>query len=285
MFVLALLGVVLFVVGFIKLENGSLKPAKYLGVLLFLIGVIGTTTAMIGPGEVGVRVRMGKVNGTLNSGFHIITPLVEDVIKMDVKTTKVETTASASSRDLQTVSSALSLQYSVSSETAATLYEEVGLDYKIKLIDPLLQESVKSVTAQYTAEELIRLRPRVKSELEVQVREQLLPWGLIVPSNGVSITNFEFSNEFNQAIEAKQVAQQEAEKQKYILQKAEMEAQAAVTKAKGEAEANSIKAKALNSEGGQKVLFREWIEKWDGRLPTVSGGGDLILDLKSLGAE
>jgi len=112
--------------------------------------------------------------------------------------------------------------------------------------------------------------------------DRLSPYHIVVETHGVSLTNFEFSPEFNQAIEAKQVAQQSAEKQKYILAQAQLEAQTAITAAKGEAEANRIKAQALNTQGGQKVLMRAWIDKWDGKLPTVSSSGGTIIDLKSL---
>ncbi len=103
------------------------------------------------------------------------------------------------------------------------------------------------------------------------------------PVELVSITDFNFSPEFNQAIEQKQVAQQETEKQKYILAKAELERETTVTKAKGEAESVKIKALALQAAGGGKVLAREWIDKWDGHLPKVAGSGSsFMLDLRSM---
>jgi regulator of protease activity HflC (stomatin/prohibitin superfamily) len=98
----------------------------------------------------------------------------------------------------------------------------------------------------------------------------------------VSLTNFEFSDDFNKAIEQKQVAQQSAEKSKYELQKAEIDAKTAIARAEGEARSNRIKAEALNQNGGSKVLAREWIEKWDGHLPQVSTSGNLMFNIDSL---
>ena len=162
----------------------------------------------------------------------------------------------------------------------------MGLDYQDRIIHPAVQETLKAVVARYTAEELIRLRDQVKSEVDTQLSARLLQYNIQVENGGVSLTNFNFSNEFNQAIESKQVAQQSAEKQKYVLAQAQMEAQTAVTKAKGEAEANRVKAQALNTQGGSKVLAREWIDKWDGHLPQVSTSGQgTIIDLRSLMAD
>ena len=140
------------------------------------------------------------------------------------------------------------------------------------------------VTAQYTAEELIKQRAKVKAEVELDITRRLQAYDLVVEPSGLSITNFDFSPEFNLAIEAKQVAQQEAEKQHYVLQKAELERQTQVTRARGASEAAKLNAAALQVQGGSKVIAREWIEKWDGHVPTVSGsgGGGVIIDINSL---
>ena len=100
------------------------------------------------------------------------------------------------------------------------LFQKVGNDYRKRIIDPVTQESLKAVTARYTAEELIRLREKVKSEVQNDITNRLRPYNIVVEPSGVSITNFAFSEEFNKAIEQKQVAQQTAEKQRYVLQQA-----------------------------------------------------------------
>lgn len=269
---------------FVPKSEKTIRGVVLLVSIVFLIGgLLVSSIKIVNPGRVGVKIRMGKVVDQLGSGTHLLIPGIEKMVVMDVQTLKVSTDTSASSRDLQDVSTSLTLNYNINPESVKSLYENVGMDYKVRIIDPVLHESLKSVAAQYTAEELIRLRPKVKGELEEAVRTRLLEYGLKVPNGGVSITDFDFSEEFNRAIEAKQVAQQEAEKQKYVLQRAELEKATAITAAEGEAEANRIKATALKSQGGQLVLYREWINKWDGKLPTVMTGSDgLILDVTKL---
>jgi regulator of protease activity HflC (stomatin/prohibitin superfamily) len=156
------------------------------------------------------------------------------------------------------------------------------MSYRDRIIDPAVQESIKMVTAQFTAEELIKNRAAVKAAVEADITGRLQQYNILVEPAGLSITNFNFSPEFNAAIEAKQVAQQEFEKQRYVLQKAELERQTTVTKAKGLAEAAQLNARALQAQGGSKVIAREWIDRWDGHLPQVAGSGSYIIDINSL---
>ena len=208
----------------------------------------------------------------LTEGIHVIAPQVNTVELIEVRTQKEEAQSAAASKDLQTVTANVAINYHVSAEGVGDLYKKVGRDYKSRIIDPATQESVKAVTARYTAEELVRLRDKVKSDLQTEVENRLRPYNIVVENSGVSITNFTFSEQFMQAIESKQVAQQTAEKQKYVLQQAKLQAETAITEAKGKAEAARVNAQALNAQGGSRVLAREWIEKWDGKLPTVAGG-------------
>jgi regulator of protease activity HflC (stomatin/prohibitin superfamily) len=223
------------------------------------------------------------VQGVLGEGIHLIAPQVNTVELLEVRTQKEEAQSQAASKDLQTVSTTVAINFHLSPEGVDDLYKKVGTDYKSRIIDPVTQESLKAVTARYTAEELIRLREKVKTEVQNDVTNRLAPYNIVVEPAGVSITNFSFSDEFNKAIEQKQVAQQTAEKQRYVLQQAKLQAETAVTEAKGNAEAARINAQALQAQGGSRVLAREWIEKWDGKLPMVSGGnGNMILDVRDL---
>jgi len=122
----------------------------------------------------------------------------------------------------------------------------------------------------------------VKQEVEAEITKRLKQYNLIVEPSGLSITNFDFSPEFNKAIEAKQVAQQEAEQQKYVLQQAELQKQTAIAKAEGVSQAAKLNAAALQVSGGSLVIAREWIDKWDGKLPQVSSGGQFMIDLRDL---
>ncbi|MES2459513.1 MAG: prohibitin family protein, partial [Armatimonadota bacterium] len=225
------------------------------------------------------------VTNVLGEGIHFVVPGANQVVLLEVRTQKEVSQSTAASKDLQVVTANIALNFHINKEQAATLYQNVGSEYRARIIDPVVQESLKVVTARYTAEELIRLRDKVKNEVEKEITQRLGVYNITVEPMGVSITNFDFSEEFNKAIEQKQVAQQMAEKQKYVLQQAQLEAQTSITKAKGVAESGRINAQALQVQGGRLVLAREWIDKWDGKLPTVqggAGGGGMILDLRDV---
>ncbi len=228
-----------------------------------------------------------EVNRTLSEGFHFIVPFVETVKAMSIRVQKARFQASASSRDLQQVVTEIVVNYHLDPANVAKVYQEIGEDYESKLIEPSIQESIKAVTAEYNATELIAKRPIVKQKAEDIVTKRLVKYHIIV--DDVSITNFQFSSEFERAIEAKQVAEQQALQKNYELQKAKKDAEIAVTKAKGEKEA--IIARAEGQAEMQRLLRQtltpelielKRIEKWDGRLPLVTGGSIPMLDLGAL---
>jgi regulator of protease activity HflC (stomatin/prohibitin superfamily) len=253
-------------------------------VLFIVIGFFVASIVIVPAGSRGVLLRFGAVSGTLSEGISVIVPYINSVELMTVQTQKEESEASAASKDMQVVTTRLALNFHVDPARAGQLYRNVGIGYVARVIDPAVQESIKMVTAQYTAEELIKQRAKVKAEVEHDITRRLRAYDLIVEPAGLSITNFNFSEDFNRAIEAKQVAQQEAEQQKYVLQRAELERQTLITQARGKSEAARLNAAALQVQGGGKVIAREWIDKWDGHVPTVSGngGGGVILDINSL---
>lgn len=290
---IAFLGIIAIIAGFIirgldkqTSDKANLRPMSWLltmgGLVVVVIGLIASTVVIIQTGYAGVKLRLGAIAGSLPEGVHFVVPGIESVVLMDVRTQKDESKATAASRDLQTVTTDLALNFRVDKLNVDKVFQQVGQEYKSRIIDPNVQEAIKVVTAKYTAEDLIRQRQQVKSEVEIEITKRLAQYNLIVEPNGLSITNFEFSPEFNKAIEAKQVAQQEAEKQKYVLQQAELEQQTKVAQAKGEAEAAKLNAESLKAQGGALVVMREWIDKWDGKLPTVASSSGLMIDLKSI---
>jgi len=267
-------------------DNLNFRPwawtARILAIIFIFGGIVASSVRIVPAGFRGVLLQFGAVKGTLPEGINFVVPFVNNVEYMEVRTQKEESQASAASRDLQIVTTNLALNFHVDPSTVGDLYKNVGVDFKSRVIDPAVQESIKMVTAKFTAEQLIKERAAVKSEVEMDIARRLKAYDLIVEPGGLSITNFNFSNEFNAAIEAKQVAQQEAEKQKYVLQQAELERQTMITRARGNAESARMNAQALQAQGGSKVLAREWISKWDGHVPTVSGTGGIIIDINSL---
>lgn len=295
---LAVVGFVVFVVSFLLkgLDRQTSNDVNYgpaswamraLGVLMIVAGAVWGAVVLVPAGHRGVLLRFSAVQGKLDEGLHLILPGVQSVVILEVRTQKEESVAASASRDLQVVSTRLAINFRIDPTRVDMLYNNVGTEYKIRIIDPAVQESLKVVTAKYTAEDLIRNRSQVKAEVELEITRRLKAYNILVEPSGLSITNFDFSPEFNRAIEAKQVAQQEAEKQKYVLQQAELQKQTEIARAEGQSKAAMLNAEALRAQGGSLVIAREWIEKWDGKLPSVSAasggaGGGFILDLSTL---
>ena len=295
---LVIVGFIVFVVSFLlrgldrqTSERVNYGPASWamrvLGVLMIAGGAVWGSVVLVPAGHRGVLLRFSAVQGGLGEGLHVIMPGVQSVVVLEVRTQVEESTAASASRDLQVVSTRLAINFRIDPARVGDLYKNVGTEYKIRIIDPAVQESLKVVTAKYTAEDLIRNRSQVKAEVELEITRRLKAYNILVEPSGLSITNFDYSPEFIKAIEAKQVAQQEAEKQKYVLQQAELQKQTEIARAEGQSKAAMLNADALRAQGGGLVIAREWIEKWDGKLPSVSAGGSgagggFIIDLASL---
>jgi len=273
-------------------KNQPAKPS-YKGIvvivaaILFLIVALNSFT-IVPAGHTGVVLTMGEVSKTsYDAGFHLKIPFVQKVETMSNKIQVYETPASAVSKDLQTVSSNIAVNYRLIAADSASMYEDVGTDYKTVLIAPVVQECMKSATAKYTAEELITERQAVGDEVKAALDLKLNDYGIYIEK--FNIVNFDFSDEFNNAIEAKQVAEQNLlkteteQKQVRIIAQtdadkkviaAEADAKAILTQAQAQADANKL----LNDSLTDKVIAYEEIQKWNGIMPKVVGsdGGFLI---------
>lgn len=251
---------------------------------LLLLGIIfiwilfpfGTIHA----GERGIRLRFNAVSGdVVREGLYFRIPLIEEVIRLDVKTQKIETQALAYSKDIQSVDATIALNYHLNPDAVQRLYEELGVDYRSRIIDPAIQESLKAATAKFTAQELIEKRPLVKEEIKAQLMERLGNKYIIV--DDFSIVNFDFSNIYEQAVEQKQKAQQDALRAENDLKRVQFESEQRVAQATAEAEAIRIQAQAITQQGGRDYVQLKAVEKWDGKLPTqmIPGGTVPFIDL------
>jgi regulator of protease activity HflC (stomatin/prohibitin superfamily) len=210
---------------------------------LIVIVLAFASTVTINSGTVGVVSVLGAVRDTtLQAGFHLKAPFVMSVAKINTQTQKIEVSASAASKDLQTVSASAAINYHIDPMAAAELYQNVGMTYESKIIAPAIQESIKSVIARFSAEQLITQRQTVSSEIKEELSQKIGTYQII--TDEFNITNFEFSDEFNKAVEATQTAQQDALKAQQELAKISIEAQQQVEKAKAEAEATKARADA-----------------------------------------
>lgn len=227
-------------------------------VLVILFGSFGT----IGAGEVGVRTRLGKVVGQVGPGLYFKIPFIENIHSMDTQTQKDQTDATAASNDLQSVTATVAVNYHVEAQDASSIYANLGSEYADRVISPAIQESVKSVTANYTAEQLITEREKVREDIITLLTTKLDVYGVKVDS--LNIVDFKFSETFNQAIEAKVTAQQNALAAKNKLDQVTYEAQQTVTTAKAQAEAIQIQAQAISQQGGANFVAKLAVDKWNG---------------------
>ena len=261
-----------------KIYNYITNKKFYIPIIIVIIFSIFLSSSFttIKSGEVGIRVRFGKViDGTTREGVNFKIPFIERIEKMNVKVQKVEVQTSSSSKDLQEVEMSLAVNYRINYEDAVNLYKTVGTEYNVVILEPAIQESIKAVTSKYTAEELITNRSEVSKNCMEELAKKVEKYGLIV--NDFNITNFSFSEEFNRAIEEKQVAEQKVLTAKQELEKEKIEAEKKIVAAEAEKKANELKEKSLT----ENILKEKFIEKWNGELPKVTSD-DNILDISSL---
>ena len=245
---------------------------------LALLIVLANSIAIVKPGHTGVVVTLGKVNaGVLPEGMHFKVPFVQQVVQIDNRISKLEVLTEAFSKDLQTVSTTLAINYRVDAAKSDSLYKNVGISYDSVLMTPAVNEVLKAITAKYTAEESVTNRAIISDGLVQGLNEKLNEAGLFITD--VNILNFDFSEAFITAIEEKQVAQQQ-------LLKAETEKQTAITNAQAEAEAIRIRAQAeaeanktISESLSDIIIENKKIEKWDGKLPQVQGDADPLITI------
>lgn len=258
-------------------QNGKVKKIIITVVIVFVLLILGLSSfAIVSPGHTGVVVTLGKVSDkVLEEGIHFKLPFIQSVEQIDNRVLKTEVESNAASKDLQTISSKVSINYRVNKSSSADIYKNVGSDFTNVIVNPAIQECVKSIAAKYTAEQLITNRAIVSTEMEEAISQKINPYGLSIEV--FNIVNFDFSEEFNKAIEAKQTAQQSALKAEQDLARIKVEAEQTVEKAKAEAEAYKLK----NEQITDKVIMMEFIDKWNGELPKVASDAGALFDVSS----
>jgi prohibitin 2 len=193
-------------------------------------------------------------------------PNFEQVTKIDVRIRKADTHATAATKDLQTVSTQIELNYLILQDKVDKVDQNIGLDFEKRVIDPSVQEIFKGFTARYTADELITKRQMVKDEIKAAMEQRLM--NSFIQLDELNITDFQFSNLFKEAIESKQTAEQLALKAKRDLDRIKIEGEQKVVTARAEAESQRIQKETISPI----ILQLRAIEKWDGKFPQVIGG-------------
>ena len=250
-------------------------------VIIAVIILIANSAVIVPAGHTGVVLTLGRVDeNVLQEGLHFKIPFIQDVVKIDDRITKLEVDTEAFSKDLQTVSTTIAINSRVETYMSYSIYKNIGRDYESVLVVPAVNEVLKAITANYTAEESVTNRTLVSNGLIDGLNEKLNEIGLYVTD--VNIINFDFSDAYITAIEEKQVAQQqllkaETEKQTKITN-AEADAEALKIQTEAEAEANRILAESITDA----LVEYNKIQKWNGELPMVTGGATSILDMSSI---
>lgn len=265
----------------LELEDKISKIVKWVLLAILLIFIIITffnSFKTIPTGFVGVKTRFGQVQDTmLNEGLNLKIPFIEKIVLMDCRTQKTEYTMEASSKDLQKISNyKIAINYNITNDTANKLYRSVGVDYKAIIVEPAIQEAMKATVANYTAEELITKRNEVSEFALNKLTEKFQNSGITL--TGIDILDLSFSEEFDTAVEQKQIVEQETQKAQYELEKARVENQKKIENAQADAEVmaaqnaqitdNYLRLKEIEN---QKAM----IEKWNGQLPTTMTGSDV----------
>ena len=258
------------------IPKGLGKKVAGIAIVLIVLVVLAKSMGTVGAGQQGVLLKFGAVTGEIkDEGLYFVVPFMHQVALMSTQIQKYTATATSSSKDLQVVSTEVTLNFQLNATQVGEIYRTMRRQYESRIIQPYIQEAVKSVTANYNAEELITQRPAVKSELQDFVTERLTPLGMNVVE--LSITDFQFSAAFQQAIEAKVTAVQQALEAENALARVEFEAKQEIAKARAEAEGLRLQKQQITSqllELRQIEVQGRAVEKWNGVMPNVvtSGG-------------
>jgi regulator of protease activity HflC (stomatin/prohibitin superfamily) len=260
--------------------NKDVYIAVQLTLVIIFLAIMSKFFVIVNAGERGVLMQFGKVQEqVLGEGLHVIFPTVYSVKTLSVRVQKQESSAEASSKDLQDVFTDVALNWHIIPDEANAIFQQIGDEKEVvaRIIDPAVEEVLKAVMAKYTAEEIITKRGEVKAAVDEFLTLRLLTYHIAV--DDISLVHVHFSQRFSDAVEAKQIAEQEAKRGEFLALKAVKEAEAKVNLAKGEAEVQRLLRDNLTPE----LLERQAIEKWDGKLPLIVGdGGKNLLDLRKL---
>lgn len=252
-------------------EEGDVSGIKIALLLVFIflgLTIIFGTFYTIPTGHRGIVKTFGAPSMDAKAeGLHLKIPIAQSVTRMSVQTMKYEADSAAASKDLQVVHTKVAVNYHIEPSTVPVIFRDIGVDYEAKIIQPAVQESVKAVTAQFTAEELITKRELVKSQIDEKLHARLSLSNINMETT--SITNFDFSDTFNSAIESKVTAEQLKLKAERDLERIKIEAEQTIASARGQAESINL----INQELSRSPNYIQYLAttKWNGELPMVTG--------------
>jgi regulator of protease activity HflC (stomatin/prohibitin superfamily) len=264
-------------------ERRGLRIVKMIGaavIAIFFMILVSCSITTVDTGHRGVKVRFGEVIGEgLPEGLYFVNPFTTHIQSMDTRILKWESTTQAYTRDVQQANVGFVLNYRLDPSKAHIVFQQVGTDWSSKLVGQVLLEDIKREFGQHNAVDIIAQRDLAARAIETHVKETLGRRDVVVTN--FQLTNIDFTEQFEHAVEAKVVAQQKAieeqnrtvqieEQAKQRVATARGSAEATVLQAKAEAESILIRARAL--EQNAKLVDWEAVQKWDGKLPTYMMG-------------
>lgn len=247
--------------------------------ILFVIAVLlCNPIVVVGVGQRGVKVTLGKVSPeSLGEGMHFIMPYIQRIAKMDVKTQKYTTQTHVYTKDIQQAKISYVVNYNLVADSAYRMYQEVGMDYVSKVINPVLEGTIKDVIGKWNAQDLVANREEATNDILAKLKDQLT-------ERYVNVTDFQiidigYSEVFERAIESKVTAEQDALKAKNKTVQIQEEAKQKVISAEAEAKSMSIRANALTQN--KALVEYEAVQKWNGILPQYMMGNSVpFINLK-----
>lgn len=257
----------------------SATAALRLFLVLLILAMAASFCVVVPVGDRGVLLRWGAVQDTvLSEGFHLLVPVIETVKPLSVRVQPHVQKSEAATRDLQDVKIDLAVTWHLQPERLPVIYQQLGDLEAIRttVLEPVIEDSLKTVVASLTAEQLITERGRFRQDIETLLADRLAGFHLCL--DGVHVVQLDFSARFRAAVEAKQVAEQDARRAAFEAVKAQRLAAARIHRAEGEAKAQELLQTGLTAQ----LLQRQAIEKWNGHLPLVMGSELPMLDLHSL---
>ena len=253
--------------------------SKFLGsatavivVLFILFLIVFQPMTIVGVGERGVKVTLGQTSPVaLEEGVHFVMPFISTVKKMNVKTVKSNIATMAQSKDIQQARIVYVVNYNLQPENAPKMWRTVGRDYVSVVVMPTVEGIVKDTIGKWNAQDIVANREKVASEVLFKLNEKLGPKYINV--SDFQITEIQYSQAFEQAIESKVTAEQEALKAKNKTVQVQEEARQKIIASEAEAKSMAIRARALTQN--KNLVEYEAVQKWDGKLPQYMMGNSV----------
>lgn len=246
--------------------------------LILLFGTFFT----VSEGQKALITTFGKASNTIYSaGIHLKLPLIQHVKRFDVKTIRADYKTQTYTKDIQTATIVVSYSYNLIANDIVETYKEYGNDWQERILYPNLEQAVKAEVGTWNADTMVANRDKVAEDILKSLQERMIAHNYPVAITNFQMINIDYSNQFEQAIEKKVIAEQAALEEANRTKQVEQTSKQKVVAAKAEAESMRIRANALAQN--PKLVSYEAVQKWDGKLPQfMMGNSTPILDLRSI---